>query len=87
MQILTSFWIFSLVKHLGKKSSGMANPGLTLVSCDVIACIIWPGEEGLVCEGAIVNLPPPCGETLLSQVKVRKGEYGGKNQVINCGWA
>ncbi len=41
----------------------------------------------MVCEEPIVNLPPPHGEKLLSRVTVRKGEYGGKYMVINCGWA
>ncbi len=48
---------------------------------------LWPGEEGLVCEEPIENLPPPCGEKLLSLDTVRKGEYGGKYKVINCEWA
>ncbi len=34
-----------------------------------------------------MNLPPPCGEKFFSRVTVRKGEYGGKYKVINCGLA
>ncbi len=30
----------------------------------------------IVCEEPTENLPPPCGETLFSQVTVRKEEYG-----------
>lgn len=48
-------------------------------------------RRGIVCEGDYVkgteNLPPPRGEKLFSQVRVRKEDYGGKYKVINGGWA
>ncbi len=37
--------LLSLAKHLGKKSSCMANPGLKLVSCDAIVHIIYSLEK------------------------------------------
>ncbi len=80
--------MFSLAKHLGKKSSDIANTGLTLILYDVIAHIIYGLEKRDLFERvSIVHLPPPCGEKLLRRVTVRKGEYRGKYKVINCGWA
>ncbi len=78
--------MFLLAKHLGrkKKTSGMAKTGLTLVSsCNVIARIIHGLEKrDLFVRGPIVNLPPPCGEKLLSLVTVRKEEYNLKNKGV-----
>ncbi len=65
----TSQWMFSLAKHFGKKIvwHGKYRPDIGL---------LW-WQERLVC----VNLPPPCGEKILSWVTVRKGKYGGKYKV------
>ncbi len=63
------------------------NTGLKLVSRDVLACIIYGLEKRNLFVRPIMNLPPPCGENLLSRVTVRKGVYGVKYKGINCGWA
>ncbi len=73
--------MFSLAKHLGKNLLAWQT-GLTLV----IAGIIYGLEKSDLFVRGPTDLPPPCGEKLLSRVTVRKGEYG-VDKVINCGWA
>jgi len=53
-----------------EKPSGMANPGLTLVCCDVIAGIIHGLEKSdLFMRVPIMNLPSPCEEKFLNRIK------------------
>jgi len=53
-----------------EKPSGMANPGLTLVCCDVIAGLIHSMEKtDLFIRVPIMNLSSPCGEKFLICVK------------------
>ncbi len=69
-----------------KKSSGMANPGLTLVCGDVIAGVIHGLEKSdMFMRVPIKNLPSHAEKN--SSIGLRKGEYGGKYRVVNCAGA
>ena len=63
-----------------KESPGMANPGLTLICCDVIACLIHGLEKSnLFMRVPIVHLHVKNN----SSIGLRKGEYGVKYKAIN----
>ncbi len=72
--------MFSLVK----KSSGMANPGLTLIIVRIIYGLenLWLVCEGVYCE------PSTCKWRKILQLGYSKERrVWGKYKVINCGWA
>ena len=70
-----------------EESSGMVNPGLTLVCRDVIACVIHGLEKGGLFVRAPIIYTFHLHVEKNSSIGLRKGEYGGKYRVVNCGWA
>ncbi len=69
---------------ISSNSSGMANTGLIL---DIAGIIIWPGEQGYICEEVYLKPFSSMRRNTLQSGHSKERGVWGKYKVINCGWA